>query len=101
MTIRHRFFQVQQQLQVEIVDAFTASELPVLNLNFTHSGQNVTYQMKLPVYPNKFFEKTSMESDIFFTRWKGLGQPKQETQSVFSATQVCALVTLTYIWPLR
>lgn len=44
--------------------------------------------MKLPVYPNKFFEKTSMESEMFFTRWKGLGQPKQETQRVFSATQV-------------
>ncbi|XP_022652524.1 AP-2 complex subunit alpha-like [Varroa jacobsoni] len=79
--------QVQQQLQVEIVEPFSAADLPLLNLNFTHSGQNVTHQMKIPVYPNKFFEKTSMAADIFFCRWKALGSPAQEQQVVFKAAQ--------------
>ncbi|OQR79959.1 AP-2 complex subunit alpha-like [Tropilaelaps mercedesae] len=79
--------QVQQQLQVEIVEPFSVADLPLLNLNFTHSGQNVTHQMRIPVYPNKFFEKTSMTADVFFSRWKALGSPAQEQQVVFKATQ--------------
>lgn len=80
--------QVQQQLQVEIVEPFSPADLPLLNLNFTHSGQNVTHQMKIPVYPNKFFEKTSMSADVFFNRWKAFESSAQEHQVVFKATQV-------------
>lgn len=81
-------------MQVEIVEPFSAADLPLLNLNFTHSGQNVTHQMKIPVYPNKFFEKTSMAADIFFCRWKALGSPAQEQQVVFKAAQVSIILSI-------
>lgn len=73
---------------MEAVDVFSGSELPLLNLNFSHAGQNVTYQMKVPVFCNKFLEKTSMAADVFFARWKALTSPSQEDQRVFKATQV-------------
>ena len=43
--------------------------------------------MALPLFVNRFFEPTEMNSEAFFSRWKQLSQPSQESQKIFAATQ--------------
>jgi AP-2 complex subunit alpha len=39
----------------------------------------------LPMFINKFFTPTEMNSEQFFERWKKLSQPSQEAQKIFPA----------------
>lgn len=75
--------QVQQILNVECSDVF--KERPTLIIQFSHNGVPVKYNLELPMFLNKFFEPTSMNAEQFFTRWKNLNNPVQESQEIFKA----------------
>ena len=75
--------QVQQILNVECADVF--KERPTLIIQFSHNGVPVKYNLELPMFLNKFFEPTSMNAEQFFTRWKNLNNPVQESQEIFKA----------------
>uniref|UniRef100_A0A2R5LDY9 AP-2 complex subunit alpha n=1 Tax=Ornithodoros turicata TaxID=34597 RepID=A0A2R5LDY9_9ACAR len=75
--------QVQQLVNVECVDEFV--ETPELTVRFVYSGVPQTLALKLPVFLNKFFEPASMNAESFFTRWKNLSAPGQESQKIFKA----------------
>ncbi|XP_078018054.1 AP-2 complex subunit alpha-2 isoform X2 [Epinephelus lanceolatus] len=75
--------QVQQILNIECVSDFT--DAPVLNIQFRYGGTLQNIAVKLPVMLNKFFQPTEMVSQEFFQRWKQLGLPQQEVQTIFKA----------------
>ncbi|XP_068174558.1 AP-2 complex subunit alpha-2 isoform X2 [Antennarius striatus] len=75
--------QVQQILNIECVSDFT--DAPVLNIQFRYGGTLQNIAVKLPVMLNKFFQPTEMTSQDFFQRWKQLGAPQQEIQTIFKA----------------
>lgn len=75
--------QIQQLVNVECMDDF--SETPQLTVCFIYSGAPQTLALKLPVFLNKFFEPASMNAESFFTRWKNLSAPGQESQKIFKA----------------
>eukprot|EP00118_Oscarella_pearsei_P024968 m.307223 g.307223 ORF g.307223 m.307223 type:complete len:956 (+) comp42034_c0_seq1:137-3004(+) len=74
--------QMQQLLNVECMEEF--SDLPLLDLQFSHGGSTQRITVRLPIFANKFFSPTEMTSQDFFTRWKQLSGP-QEKQVVFHA----------------
>jgi AP-2 complex subunit alpha len=49
------------------------SDSPTLNLSFRYNGKPQTFNIKLPLSLNKFFEPTEMNGESFFARWKNLG----------------------------
>ncbi len=67
----------QQQLQltvnIECVSEF--QHVPQLVVQFTvnQTIQN-RFSLNLPIFVNKFFESTQMDSQAFFTRWKNLSK---------------------------
>ncbi|XP_037606900.1 AP-2 complex subunit alpha-2-like isoform X3 [Sebastes umbrosus] len=75
--------QLQQIINIECVTDFT--EAPVLNIQFRYGGTLQNIGVKLPVMLNKFFQPTEMTSQDFFQRWKQLGVPQQEVQTIFKA----------------
>ncbi|XP_028404796.1 AP-2 complex subunit alpha-2-like [Dendronephthya gigantea] len=75
--------QIQQQVSVECDNDFI--EQPILDINFTVNGINQRITLKLPVFLNKFFKPSVMAAQDFFSRWKQLSNPGQESQSVFQA----------------
>ncbi|XP_034536821.1 AP-2 complex subunit alpha-2-like [Notolabrus celidotus] len=75
--------QVQQIINIECVTDFT--DAPVLNIQFRYGGALQNIGVKLPVMLNKFFQPTEMTSQDFFQRWKQLGAPQQEVQTIFKA----------------
>ncbi|XP_077941467.1 AP-2 complex subunit alpha-2 isoform X2 [Gasterosteus aculeatus] len=77
--------QLQQILNIECVSDFT--DAPVLDIHFRYGGALQNIAVKLPVMLNKFFQPTEMVSQDFFQRWKQLGLPQQEVQTIFKAKQ--------------
>ncbi|XP_071062237.1 AP-2 complex subunit alpha-2-like isoform X2 [Pseudochaenichthys georgianus] len=75
--------QLQQILNIECLSDF--SDTPVLNVEFRYGGTLQNIAVKLPVMLNKFFQPTEMTSEDFFQRWKQLGVPQQEVQTIFKA----------------
>ncbi|XP_063737302.1 AP-2 complex subunit alpha-2-like [Eleginops maclovinus] len=75
--------QLQQILNIECVTDF--SDAPVLSVQFRYGGTLQNIGVKLPVMLNKFFQPTEMTSQDFFQRWKQLGVPQQEVQTIFKA----------------
>ncbi|CAG0901065.1 unnamed protein product [Darwinula stevensoni] len=77
--------QIQQLVNVESIDDF--KEHPGLVVTFMYSAVQQRLDLKLPVTLNKFFEPTEMNSESFFSRWKILSTPSQESQHIFKATK--------------
>ena len=50
------------------------------------NGVQSKFNITLPVFINKFFESTQMDSQSFFGRWKNLAAPGQEQQKIFKAS---------------
>jgi len=77
--------QFQQMVNVECVNDF--DEQPDLNLTFFYNGAPQSVNIKLPISINKFIEPTEMNGEAFFSRWKNLSLPAQESQKIFKAAQ--------------
>ncbi|KAM9302192.1 AP-2 complex subunit alpha-2-like [Gastrophryne carolinensis] len=75
--------QLQQVVNIECTDDFV--EAPVLNIQFRYGGTMQNVSVKLPITINKFFQRTEMEAQDFFQRWKQLSGPNQEVQNIFKA----------------
>lgn len=76
--------QIQQILNAECIDDYTDS--PSLAVSFTYSNMPQKTTIKLPLFLNKFFEPTEMNSESFFARWKNLGSINQQrSQRIFKA----------------
>lgn len=72
--------QVQLQLQVECKKPFTTP--PTITISFlAGSHQDVT--LRLPVVLTKFLEHVTLQQTEFFERWRLIGGPPREAQSVF------------------
>ena len=75
--------QFQQMVNLECISDFTAH--PDLNVSFTVGGRPQKISIKVPISVNKFMEPTEMAGDAFFSRWKNLSIPSQESQKIFKA----------------
>ncbi|KAA0198951.1 AP-2 complex subunit alpha [Fasciolopsis buskii] len=75
--------QVQQIVNVECFQAFTESA--VLSLSLDCGGSQHQYTILLPITIGRFIQPAEMEQNLFFTRWKLLSQPGQESQKIFQA----------------
>ncbi|TFK30446.1 AP-2 complex subunit alpha [Coprinopsis marcescibilis] len=75
--------QLQQLLNIECKKFF--SEPPVLTLSFM-AGSHQAVSLKLPIVVTKFFEHVKLGQAEFFERWKLIGGPPREAQSVFPIT---------------
>ncbi|KAH8835765.1 adaptin N terminal region-domain-containing protein [Flagelloscypha sp. PMI_526] len=72
--------QVQQLLQVECKKAFATS--PVLGISYL-AGSHQNISVRLPIIITKFLEHVSLTNTEFFERWKLIGGPPRESQSIF------------------
>merc|ERR1711962_1739844 len=75
--------QFQQMVNVECVSDF--NEQPDLHLSFYYNGVMHNVDIRLPITVNKFIEPTEMNGEAFFSRWKNLSMPAQESQKIFKA----------------
>ena len=72
--------QSQQILHVECKKAFTTP--PVMTISFL-AGSHQTIALRLPVVLTKFIEPVVLGASDFFERWRLIGGPPREAQSVF------------------
>jgi len=72
--------QSQQILHVECKKAFTTP--PIMTISFL-AGSHQTIALRLPVVLTKFIEPVALDATDFFERWKLIGGPPREAQSVF------------------
>ena len=72
--------QTQLLLQVECKKFF--STLPSITISFL-AGAQQSVTLQLPIMITKFFEDVSLGAADFFERWKIIGGPPRESQSVF------------------
>jgi AP-2 complex subunit alpha len=72
--------QSQQLLHIECKKAFTVP--PILTVSFL-AGSHQTVSIQLPIVLTKFFESVQLERAEFFERWKLIGGPPREAQTVF------------------
>jgi AP-2 complex subunit alpha len=72
--------QSQQILHVECKKVFTAP--PIMTISFL-AGSHQTIALRLPVVLTKFFEPVVLDASDFFERWRLIGGPPREAQSVF------------------
>jgi len=56
---------------------------PILTVSFL-AGSHQTVSVQLPIVITKFFEHVKLGQADFFERWKLIGGPPREAQSVFS-----------------
>ncbi|BHF63758.1 AP-2 complex subunit alpha-2 [Sparganum proliferum] len=70
--------QMQQLLNVECLTDFR--QPPVLSVSFSHPSGPVNFSVPLPILLVKFMQPASMDQSTFFSRWKLLCQPDQESQ---------------------
>jgi AP-2 complex subunit alpha len=73
--------QIMQLLHVECRKMFATP--PILTVSFL-AGSHQTISVQLPVVLTKFFEHVKLGQADFFERWKLIGGPPREAQSVFS-----------------
>lgn len=72
--------QTQQLLHIECKKMFTTP--PILTVSFL-AGSHQTIVIRLPVVITKFFEHVKLGQSDFFERWKLIGGPPREAQSIF------------------
>ncbi|KAI0825123.1 Adaptor protein complex AP-2 alpha subunit [Trametes gibbosa] len=72
--------QIQQVVQVECKKVFRTA--PVLAVSFL-AGSHQTIAVRLPVVVTKFLEGVKLGASDFFERWKLIGGPPRESQSIF------------------
>jgi len=72
--------QTQQLLHVECKRMFSTP--PILTVSFL-AGSHQTIALRLPIVVTKFFEHVKLSPTDFFERWKLIGGPPRESQSVF------------------
>jgi AP-2 complex subunit alpha len=72
--------QTQQLLHIECKKMFRTP--PILTVSFL-AGSHQTIRIRLPVVVTKFFEHVKLGQGDFFERWKLIGGPPREAQSVF------------------
>ena len=72
--------QSQQILHVECKKVFTTP--PIITISFL-AGSHQTIALRLPVVITKFIEPVILGATDFFERWKLIGGPPREAQSVF------------------
>jgi AP-2 complex subunit alpha len=72
--------QTQQLLHVECKKMFTTP--PILTVSFL-AGSHQTIKLRLPIVVTKFFEHVKLGQADFFERWKLIGGPPREAQSIF------------------
>lgn len=72
--------QSQQILHVECKKAFTTA--PVMTISFL-AGSHQTIALRLPVVLTKFIEPVVLGAEEFFERWRLIGGPPREAQSIF------------------
>jgi AP-2 complex subunit alpha len=72
--------QTQQLLHIECKKMFTTP--PILTVSFL-AGSHQTISIRLPIVITKFFEHVKLGQADFFERWKLIGGPPREAQSVF------------------
>ncbi|XP_019861669.1 PREDICTED: AP-2 complex subunit alpha-2-like [Amphimedon queenslandica] len=77
--------QVQQIINAECLGVFL--EAPLMKVSFTTGGSPQQFLVKIPIMLHKFSEKVTMDSPTFFSRWKQLANPAQESQKIFTTTQ--------------
>ncbi|KAF5390270.1 hypothetical protein D9757_002935 [Collybiopsis confluens] len=75
--------QTQQLLHIECKKAFKTP--PVLTLSFL-AGSHQATSIRLPIVPTKFLEHVKLGQADFFERWKLIGGPPREAQSIFPIT---------------
>lgn len=75
--------QIQQLIQIECKKLFTVP--PILTISYL-AGSLQTLSIKMPIHISKFFESVTLNSTDFFERWKLIGGPPREAQSVFPIT---------------
>lgn len=72
--------QTQQLLHVECRNMFSSP--PILSISYL-AGSHQTIAIRLPIVITKFFEHVKLGQSDFFERWKLIGGPPREAQSVF------------------
>ena len=72
--------QTQQLIHIECKKPF--SKPPVLSVSFL-AGAHQTIAVRLPVIITKFIEGVKLDQSAFFERWKLIGGPPREAQSIF------------------
>ncbi|CAL1695822.1 unnamed protein product [Somion occarium] len=72
--------QTQQLIHIECKKPF--SKPPILSVSFL-AGAHQTIAIRLPVVITKFLEHVKLGQADFFERWKLIGGPPRESQSVF------------------
>ena len=72
--------QTQQLLHVECKNMFSSP--PILSISYL-AGSHQTIALRLPIIVTKFFEHVKLGPSEFFERWKLIGGPPREAQSVF------------------
>lgn len=76
--------QLQQIINLECASDF--QHVPKVTVQFSVNASSLSkFNLNLPIFLNKFFESTQMDSQAFFTRWKNLSNPGQEQQKIFKA----------------
>jgi len=73
--------QTQQLLHVECKQMF--SNPPILTISYL-AGSHQTISIRLPVVVTKFIEHVKLGPTDFFERWKLIGGPPREDQSIFN-----------------
>ncbi|KAF8629699.1 hypothetical protein AX15_003319 [Amanita polypyramis BW_CC] len=72
--------QIQILLHIECKRTF--AEPPILNISFL-AGSHQTVAVQLPIVITKFFEHVKLGAADFFERWKLIGGPPREVQTIF------------------
>lgn len=72
--------QTQQLLHIECKQMFSSP--PILSISYL-AGSHQTIAVRLPIIITKFFEHVKLGPSDFFERWKLIGGPPREAQSVF------------------
>ncbi|KAI0963578.1 hypothetical protein AcW1_000619 [Taiwanofungus camphoratus] len=75
--------QTQQLLHVECKKPFTKP--PILAVSFL-AGSHQTIAVRLPIVITKFLEHVKLGQADFFERWRLIGGPPREAQSIFPIT---------------
>lgn len=88
LSLLQRFRQARSGPEAKHNNCFTSSAKkffttpPILTVSFL-AGSHQTIAIRLPVVITKFFEHVKLGQSDFFERWKLIGGPPREAQSIF------------------
>jgi AP-2 complex subunit alpha len=74
--------QYSQTYNVECADV--PKQLPVLVVSYNLAGIPITHSLDLPIVITKFMDSIDISAADFFNRWRQIGGPPREVQSIFS-----------------